>query len=117
MTAVVGCWWLATAWTPFRIVNAQQLQLSSRSAFTSDALPPSSFGRFESSDDAAPPMQEVEADCLVTLAVAEATDARLQVLAQLVSMLLQICRTTPPFSFTKVDSEFLFRCRAACPWR
>jgi len=44
MTAVVGCWWLATAWTPFRIVNAQQLQLSSRSAFTSGALPPSSFG-------------------------------------------------------------------------
>ena len=39
MTVVVGCWWLATAWTwtPFRIVNAQQLQRSSRSAFTSGA--------------------------------------------------------------------------------
>jgi len=48
-------------------------------------------------------MQEVEADCLVTLAVAEATDARLQVLAQLVSMLLQICRTTPALGFTKVE--------------
>jgi len=81
------------------------LQLSSRSAFTSGALPPSSFGRFEISDDAAPPMQEVEADCLVTSAVAEATDSRLQVLAQLVCMLLQICRTRPPFRFTKVDKR------------
>jgi len=58
-------------------------------------------------------MQEVEADCLVTLAVAEATDSRLQVLAQLVCMLLQICRTTPRLRFTKVDTHDVQRSNTA----